>query len=564
MRTFSTSRLEKTEEEDPAIMEIVDFPAVNPEDPNYNKDTKPVLLNKKEHVVGYLSRILNARVYDAAIETDLQFATNLSNLLKNNIYLKREDTQPVFSFKIRGAYNKMAHLTKEELSKGVVCCSAGNHAQGVALSARMLGCRAIIVMPLATPSIKVNAVRMHGGLTVEVRLFGNNYDEAAAEAKRLREEEGMIFVHPFDDPLTIAGQGTIGVEILKEMVGRPLDAIFVCCGGGGMLAGIAAYVKRVRPNVKVIGVEASDAAGMTESIKAGQVVSLDSVGLFADGAAVKRIGDETFRVCSNLVDEMITVSTDEICSAIKLAYNDARVVLEPAGALGVAGMKKYIEEKEVVGESLVAITSGANMDFDRLRFVSERADGSERTLGVTIPEKAGSFRALYNLIWPRNVTEFSYRFASHGEAHILISFQPVMNIQNDFEGVMHNLEENGFACLDLSHNELAKVHVRHLAGGRSDVPHERLFRFEFPESPGALQRFLMSLDMSWNVSLFHYRNHGDDFGRVLVGVQVPEGHEESVTSFLHTLGYGFVEETNNPAYRAFLRNTDGKGIHQLL
>jgi threonine dehydratase len=322
----------------------------------------------------------------------------------------------------------MAHLTQQELNNGVVACSAGNHAQGVALSARMLGCRAVIVMPLATPSIKVNAVRVHGGNTVEVRLFGNNYDEAAIEAKRLQLEDGMTFVHPFDDPYVIAGQGTIGMEILKECVSRPLDAIFVCCGGGGLLAGVAAYVKRVRPNIKVIGVEAADAAGMTASLKAGKLVTLPSVGLFADGAAVRTVGEETFRICKTLVDEMITVDTDEICSAIKLTYNDARVVLEPAGALAVAGMKKYVEENGVTGETLVAITSGANMDFDRLRFVSERADSSERTLAVTIPESPGSFRALYSLIWPRNVTEFSYRYEMDAAAHIYISFQPVMNI----------------------------------------------------------------------------------------------------------------------------------------
>jgi len=473
--------------------------------------------------------------------------------LKNTVYLKREDTQPVFSFKLRGAYNKMAHLTKEELGKGVVACSAGNHAQGVALSAKRLGCRAVIVMPLATPSIKVSAVRAHGGSTVEVRLFGNNYDEAAVEATRLHHEEGMTFVHPFDDPYVIAGQGTIGMEILKESVSRPLDCIFVCCGGGGLLAGIAAYVKRVRPHIKVIGVEAADAAGMTTSIREGRLVTLPSVGLFADGAAVRTVGKETFRVCNTLVDDMMTVDTDQICNAIKLAYNDARVVLEPAGALAVAGMKKYVEENGISGQSLVAVTSGANMDFDRLRFVSERADGSERTLAVTIPDTPGSFRALYSMIWPRNVTEFSYRYESNSDAHIFISFQPVMNIENDFEAVLHNLTENGFKCLDLSHNELAKAHVRHLAGGRSVVQHERLFRFEFPESPGALQRFLLSLDMSWNVSLFHYRNHGDDFGRVLVGIQVPESSNKNLQSFLSNLGYRYEEETNNPVYRTFLR-----------
>mmetsp|Transcript_6132 Transcript_6132/g.17499 ORF Transcript_6132/g.17499 Transcript_6132/m.17499 type:complete len:581 (+) Transcript_6132:154-1896(+) len=538
-------------DEDGEIAEFVDFSgsgkAAN------EREQKPILLNAREHAVGYLSKILNARVYEAAIETELQEAKNLSTHLKNNIFLKREDTQPVFSFKIRGAYNKMAHLSQEELSRGVVACSAGNHAQGVAKSANMLGCRAVIVMPLATPSIKVNSVRTHGGSNTEVRLFGNNYDEAAAEAKRLKEEEGMTMIHPFDDPYVIAGQGTIGLEILKACVSRPLDVIFVCCGGGGMLAGIAAYVKRVRPGVKVIGVEAADAAGMTTSLQEGKVVTLPSVGLFADGAAVKTVGEETFRVCSKLVDSMITVDTDQICNAIKLSYNDARVVLEPAGALAVAGMKKYVEENEITGQTLVAITSGANMDFDRLRFVSERADGSEKTLAVTIPETPGSFRALYSLIWPRNVTEFSYRYESDGDAHVLISFQPVMNIENDFDGIINGLRENGFACLDVTHNELAKGHVRHLAGGRSSVAHERLFRFDFPESPGALQRFLLSLDIEWNVSLFHYRNHGDDFGRVLVGIQVPENADAGLVRFLDKLGYQYQEETDNPIYHLFLR-----------
>lgn len=346
------------------------------------------------------------------------------------------------------------------------------------------------------------------------------------------------------------------MEILKECVSRPLDAIFVCCGGGGMLAGIAAYVKRVRPTVKIIGVEAADAAGMTTSIQEDKVTTLDTVGLFADGAAVKTIGTETFRVCSQLVDEMIVVSTDQICNAIKLSYNDARVVLEPAGALGVAGMKKYCEEHGLEGKTLVAITSGANMDFDRLRFVSERADGSEKTLAVRIPETPGSFRNLYSLIWPRNVTEFSYRFETESNADIFISFQPVKNMENDFESIVEKLTEHDYECVDLSDNELAKVHVRHLAGGRSVVPHERLFRFDFPESPGALQRFLLSLDIDWNISLFHYRNHGDDFGRVLVGMQVPEKCDRRFLTFLETLGYRYVEETDNPVYAKFLRTTE--------
>jgi len=546
----NTRRLKSTQSQ---VEEYVDFPSSSSNDGN-SVVNEPVLLNSKEHAVGYLSKILNAKVYEAAVETELQEAKNLSAHLNNNVLLKREDTQPVFSFKIRGAYNKMAHLTQSQLKNGVVACSAGNHAQGVAMSARMLGCNAVIIMPCATPSIKINSVKVHGGPTVEVRLFGNTYDEAAAEAKRLQMEENMTMIHPFDDPYVIAGQGTIGMEILKDCVSRPLDIIFVCCGGGGMLAGIAAYVKRVRPSVKVIGVEAADAAGMTASIQNGSIVTLESVGLFADGAAVKTIGSETFRVCNMLVDEMITVTTDQICNAIKLSYNDARVVLEPAGALAVAGMKKYVEDHKLSGKSLVAITSGANMDFDRLRFVSERADESEKTLAVTIPESPGSFRALYSLVWPRNVTEFSYRYKAEGLASILISFQPIMNIENDFDKIVKKLEENNFSCIDLSNNELAKVHVRHLAGGRANVPKERLFRFDFPESPGALQRFLLSLDMTWNVSLFHYRNHGDDFGRVLVGIQVGQSCKR-LEDFLNNLGYDYTEETDNEVYQKFLLNS---------
>jgi len=533
-------------------------PAIDKESTMYNAKTKPRIFNSKEDAADYLGKILNAKVYEAAIPTKLQRAVNLSANLGNDIFLKREDTQPVFSFKIRGAYNKLAHLSEEELSQGIVACSAGNHAQGVALSARMLSCKAVIVMPLATPSIKVSAVRSHGGDTVEVRLFGNNYDEAAAEAKRF-VDEGMTMVHPFNDPLVIAGQGTIGAEILRDCVSRRLDYIFVCCGGGGMLAGIAAYVKQVRPSVKVIGVEAADAAGMTASLKEGKVVTLDHVGLFADGAAVKTIGDETFRICEQLVDEMITVNTDQICDAIKQSYNDARVVLEPAGALGIAGMKKYVEKHGIKGETMVAITSGANMDFDRLRFVSERADASERLLAITIPERPGSFRQLYDIIWPRNVTEFSYRYDNDQEANILISFQPVMNVEDDFKNVLDELHENDFNCHDISRNMVAKTHIRHMAGGRAVVPHERLFRFNFPESPGALQRFLSSLDVTWNVSLFHYRNHGDDYGRVLVGLQVPEKCDGNLKRFLQSLDYKYEEETDNLAYRTFLRNGNNNG-----
>lgn len=387
-------------------------------------------------------------------------------------------------------------------------------------------------------------------------MIGNNYDEAASEAKRLEKEEGLALIHPFDDDLVIAGQGTIAIEILKKCVSHPVDAIFVCCGGGGMLAGIASYVKQVRPSVKVYGVEAADAAGMTASLEAGRVVTLPSVGLFADGAAVRTVGTETFRLCQKYVDGMVTVDTDQICNAIKLAYNDARVILEPAGALAIAGLKKHVEEKNISGSTFVAITSGANMDFNRLRIVAERADDSERSLMITIPETPGAFRAMYSKIWPRNVTALTYRYKTEHEANVFVSFQPLVHVERDYEKVMDDFTTAGFPCTDLTHDELAITHVKHLAGGRSNAPYERLFRFHFPESPGALQRFLDSLDMKWNISLFHYRNYGDDFGRVLVGIQQNKGREcEGMNNFLEELGYKYIEETNNPAYLKFLRST---------
>ena len=539
-------RSESTDSTDAAHKDRVAF---MPEEP-------PLLLDASKHAVGYLSRVLNARVYDVCHETPLQYAPHMSRALGAEVYLKREDQQPVFSFKLRGAYNKIRGLTSEQLARGVVACSAGNHAQGVAYSAARLNVQATIVMPVMTPAIKVDAVRAFGGPTVTVKLHGANYDEAAAEAGRLVEEEGYTLVHPFDDPEVIAGQGTIGMEILKATTGRPLDAIFVCCGGGGMLAGVAAYVKRVRPDVKVFGVEADDAAGMTESLKAGRVVTLPSVGLFADGAAVKTIGSETFRVCSELVDGMVTVSTDEICQAIKETFNDTRSVLEPAGALGVAGAKKWIRDAGAAGSHVVAITSGANVDFTRLRFVSERADASETLLAVEIPEIPGAFRKLYSHIYPRNVTEFSYRFHNgEGNANIIISFQARTGSvkQDDAEIVKSALAEAGYGVADLNGNEMAKAHVRHLAGGRSSaVTDERLVRFEFPEAPGALNNFLTKLDVGFNVSLFHYRNHGDDFGRVLVGLQVPKEENESFDAFLENLGYAYEDETGNECRGRFL------------
>ena len=450
----------------------------------------------------YLARVLTAQVYEAAVETPLTFAASASAKLGNTVFLKREDMQPVFSFKIRGAFNKMCSLTPEQRDKGVVTCSAGNHAQGVALSASKLGINATIVMPLATPAIKVNAVRRLGGPTVMVNLHGQNFDAAAAEARRLQHDKSLTMIHPFDDPHVIAGQGTIGMEILKLFNGKPLDVIFACVGGGGLLAGLSALVKALRPEVRIIGVEADDAAGMTESLRAGKVITLPHVGLFADGAAVRTVGTETFTLCNELVDEMITVSTDEICSAIKIGFNDTRCVLEPAGALAVAGMVKYTRSTGIKGKTFVAVCSGANMDFDRLRFVSERADSSETLVSVAIPEKPGAFRELYSVIYPRNVTEFSYRCNGTSRANVFVSYQSVSgrSLDEDKPILANALTARGYEVTDLSDNEMAKAHARHLAGGRrggvvmSNDAHELLYRFEFPEAPGALDRFLHTLN----------------------------------------------------------------------
>ncbi|KAG6977425.1 hypothetical protein JG688_00000356 [Phytophthora aleatoria] len=500
--------------------------------------------------------ILESRAYDVAEQTLLQEAPALSHALQNRVLLKREDLQPVFSFKIRGAYNKMASLSDEEKAAGCVCCSAGNHAQGVALSARKLGVRAKIVMPLATPDIKVNAVRHHGKEFVDIVLHGKTFDDAAAEARRLVEEEKLTMILPFDDPYVIAGQGTIGMEILQQTSGsgEKLDAIFVASGGGGMLAGIAAWVKQIRPSVKVIGVEAADAAGMTASLQAGKVVELDHVGLFADGAAVKKVGTETFRVCAEYVDEMVTVSTDEICAAIKAGFNDTRAILEPAGVLSIAGMTQYVKTRGLSGCQFVAVTSGANIDFARLRFVSERADSHERLLAVEIDENPGAFLRLNRRLDAVGVriTEFSYRYANAQKARVHLSFHSPS--ADHAVAAIRELQEEESPVLDLSDNELAKVHTRYLAGGRArgDVQNERLYRFEFPDRPRALATFLEALQSSWNISLFHYRNHGADVGRVLVGFQVPEEDHERFQTFLNQLAYVFHEETDNQMYQEFM------------
>ncbi len=505
----------------------------------------------------YLERILKARVYDVAHETPLERAANLSDRVRNELYLKREDLQPVFSFKLRGAYNKMAHLSPSRLKRGVIASSAGNHAQGVALSARTLGCRAVIVMPVTTPEIKVEAVRKLGG---DVRLVGDSFQETAAAAEDLARTEKLTFVHPYDDPDVIAGQGTIGMEILRQVRG-PLDAIFVPVGGGGLMAGIASYVKRLWPGVNMIGVEPTDAASMTRSIAAGRRIRLREVGLFADGVAVKQVGKETFRLCRELVDDMITVDTDATCAAIKDVFEDTRSILEPAGAISIAGAKAYAREQGWTGKTLVALACGANMNFDRLRHVSERSEiGEQREalLAVTIPERPGSFKAFCTDLGKRSVTEFNYRYAGPGEAHIFVGVQ-VRN-REEVAGLVRRLNRRGYATLDLSGDELAKLHLRHLVGGRAPgLADERLVRFEFPERPGALMNFLQHMPPDWNISLFHYRNHGTDVGRVLAGIQVPYGERRGFRAFLKDLHYPCWDETDHPAYSLFLSGPDPRG-----
>ena len=498
----------------------------------------------------YLEKIRNSRVYDVARNTPLDFQPNLSARIHNRVFLKREDMQPVFSFKLRGAYNKMANLPKAALDSGVIAASAGNHAQGVALSAQKLGCRAVIVMPTTTPLIKINAVKSRGA---EVVLFGDSYSDAYVHALELEKSENLTFVHPYDDPDVIAGQGTIAMEIL-EAHPEPIEAIFCCVGGGGLLAGIAAYVKAVRPEIKIIGVEARDAEAMTESLQQGQRVMLEQVGLFADGAAVKQVGEHTFALCQQYVDEMIIVDNDAICAAIKDVFEDTRSILEPAGALATAGLKAYATREKLEGKTLISIASGANMNFDRLRFIAERAELGEKreaVLAVTIPEKPGAFKAFCHLLGNRNITEFNYRYSDPTEAHIFVGV--AVNDPTEAAQLVKDLAAQGLPALDLSENEVAKLHLRHLVGGHApQAENEVVFRFEFPEKPGALMKFLDTMGHDWNISLFHYRNHGADFGRVLAGMQVPPNELSEFSDFLNNLGYPHWEETNNPAYKLFL------------
>ncbi len=499
----------------------------------------------------YLKRILTSRVYDIVDETPLDPAPVLSGRMDNDVLLKREDLQPVFSFKIRGAYNKMANLAAPQLAAGVIASSAGNHAQGVAMAAEHLGCHAVIVMPITTPELKVDAVRARGA---EVVLHGESYTDSFDHAMTLMRERGLTFVHPFDDPDVIAGQGTIGMEILRQHTG-PIHAVFVAIGGGGLVSGVAAYIKSLRPDIRIIGVQTDDSDAMARSLEAGHRVELDTVGLFSDGTAVKLVGVETFRLAQAYVDEIIRVDTDETCAAIKDVFTDTRAILEPAGALAIAGVKSYVQRTGITGQTLIALACGANMNFDRLRFVAERAEiGEQReaVFAVTIPETRGSFRRFIEIIGDgRSITEFNYRIADQDLAHVFVGIQ--VADRHEASLIAAAFEAAGLATLDLTDDELAKLHLRHLVGGHSPLAgDERLYRFEFPERPGALIRFLTNMAPDWNISLFHYRNHGSDVGRVLVGMQVPDHDGSTFDAFLAQLGYRHWEETDHPAYRLFL------------
>ena len=499
----------------------------------------------------YVRRILTSSVYDVAVETPLEPMKQLSARLGLDVLLKREDLQPVFSFKIRGAQNKIASLTAAERTRGVICASAGNHAQGVALSAARLKIRAVIVMPTTTPAIKVRSVMRLGG---EVILQGEGFDAAQAHARALAEQENLVFVHPFDDPAVIAGQGTIGMELLRQRPGT-IGAIYVPIGGGGLAAGIAAYVKFLRPEIKVFGVEPADAASMKAALAAGAPVKLDQVGLFADGVAVRQVGQETFRLCQALLDGIVTVTTDEICAAIKDIFEDTRAIAEPAGALALAGLRRHVEERSAPAGPLIALNSGANVNFDRLRHVAERAEIGERgeaLLAVTIPEEPGSYRTFIRLLGDRSITEFNYRYAPGALARIFVGIK-LKQGDAEKQQIIDLLRQNGYEVVDMTDNELAKLHVRYMVGGRAaHLRDELVYRFQFPERPGALLKFLEGLKQDWNISLFHYRNHGADYGRVLAGIQVPAATRPQFLRFLDELGYAYWDETENPAYQLFL------------
>ncbi|MEO1244751.1 MAG: threonine ammonia-lyase, biosynthetic [Pseudomonadota bacterium] len=503
----------------------------------------------------YLHGIANSSVYDVAIRSPLEKADALSRRLRNEVWLKREDLQPVFSFKLRGAYNKLASMRPEEIGKGVICSSAGNHAQGVALAARQRRVRAVIVMPQTTPSIKIDAVKTLGG---EVVLHGDAYDDAYARARQIADAEGLVFIHPFDDPEVIAGQGTIGLEILEqtaELGIDDLDSVWVPVGGGGLIAGIAAWIKQQRPSVRIVGVEPLDSAAMSASLQAGKPVTLDHVGIFADGVAVKRVGDETFRLCREYVDDLIQVDTDQICAAIRDIFEDTRSIVEPAGGLAVAGLKKHLAASGIRDRRFVTLNCGANVNFDRLRHIAERAavgDQAEMLLAAEIPERPGSFRNFCGIVGRRGITEFNYRYAPSGKAHIFVGVQ-LRHGRDERQELLAALSAADYPVLDLSDNEMAKLHVRHMVGGRSPgIANERLFRFEFPERPGALLEFLDAVGNDWNITLFHYRNHGSDYGRILAGIDVPAAERGRLDRHLEALGYAYREESDNPAYSMFL------------
>ena len=500
----------------------------------------------------YIEKILKSHVYDVACETPLDEARQLSARLRNRVLMKREDLQPVFSFKLRGAYNKMASMSMAERERGVIAASAGNHAQGVALSASRLGIKATIVMPTTTPRIKVDSVQGLGGKVV---LHGDTYDDAYRHARQLADKRGLVFVHPYDDPAIIAGQGTVAMEILKQHQ-ETLDAVFVPVGGGGLIAGIGAYIKSLRPEIRVIGVEPEDAPSMHHALAEGERVILDEVGIFADGVAVRQVGEETFRIARAVVDEILLVSTDEICAAIKDIFDDTRAIVEPAGALAVAGLKKYVEREALTDNTFVTINSGANINFDRLRHVAERAElGEQREalLAVTIPERPGSFRRFCEAIGRRSITEFNYRYADSTEAHVFVGVE-LIHGEEEKNTLINKLRGEGYPVVDMTDNEMAKMHIRYMVGGHAPgLRDERLYRFQFPEIPGALLRFLTRMGERWNISLFHYRNHGAAYGRVLVGMQIPDNERDDVQRFLRDLGYSWWEEEGNPAYALFLR-----------
>ncbi|MBB6099189.1 threonine dehydratase [Deinobacterium chartae] len=500
--------------------------------------------------VEYLQRILTSRVYDVAVETPLQAAPQLSERLGNRVFFKREDMQPIYSFKLRGAYNKISQLSEAERAAGVLAASAGNHAQGVAYSAQRLGIRATIVMPATTPQIKVQAVRARGA---EVILTGDSYSDAEAHAYALQRERGLTFVHPYDDPEVIAGQGTIGIELMKQVPHGDFT-VFVPIGGGGLIAGIAVFLKSLNPRIRVIGVEPEDSDAMARSLEAGERVSLQQVGIFVDGVAVRRVGEHTFALTQKYVDEVVRVSIDEVCAAIKDIFDDTRAVMEPAGALAVAGLKRYARQQNLEGQTLVALTCGANMNFDRLRHVAERAEVGEHReaiFAVTIPETPGSFKAFRQALGHRNITEFNYRYAPREQAQVFVGIQ--MERPDLRPQLAQELRDMGYGVVDLTKNEVAIVHIRHMVGGRApEAKHERVYSFDFPERPGALLEFLSSMRETWNISLFHYRNHGSAHGRVLVGVQVPDPERPAFEAFLEELGYSYRDETENPAYQLFL------------